>query len=226
MQPYLFPYIGYFQLINSVDQFVILNDVNFIVRGWINRNYIQIYGKKHLFTVPLDHVSQNKKIIEIKISEQTNWRKDLLLTFKYAYHKAPYFNNIFPLLDSVFLGKYKSISDMVTTSLRKVSEYLDIKAQFKYSYDYDNHNLKGQYRIVDICKREKADMYINLPGGVNLYDKNVFIKNNLSLKFIKPNPVIYNQFNKEFIPNLSLLDMMMFNNKSMIKKMLNNFVLE
>ncbi|MDR6194877.1 WbqC family protein [Siphonobacter sp. SORGH_AS_0500] len=102
MQPYLFPYIGYFQLLNAVDKFVIYDDVAFINRGWINRNSILNNGKAQLFTVPLKEASQNKLIHEISIDTDQKWRDKLLKTIQQNYKKAPHFAAVFPNSGSRF----------------------------------------------------------------------------------------------------------------------------
>lgn len=102
MQPYFFPYIGYFQLIHAVDKFIILDDVNYINRGWINRNKIIINGEAKWFTLSLDKASQNKLIKEINISSKDVFHEKLLKTLKIFYGKAPYFNQVYDLLNKLF----------------------------------------------------------------------------------------------------------------------------
>ena len=99
MQPYFMPYIGYWQLLASVDIYVIYDDVNYIKKGWINRNNILVNNDKQLFTISLNGASQNKLINEITIADDfTKLRKTITM----AYHKAPYYNNIMNLLDDIF----------------------------------------------------------------------------------------------------------------------------
>ncbi|MDQ3534602.1 MAG: WbqC family protein, partial [Bacteroidota bacterium] len=117
MQPYLFPYIGYFQLINAVDKFVLLDDVNFINKGWINRNKLLINGKSCYFTVPLEKASQNKLIKDILIASDANWKGKLLKSIELAYKKAPHFGQIYTLVEKIIYSNYKTISELVHQSI-------------------------------------------------------------------------------------------------------------
>jgi len=226
MQPYLFPYIGYFQLINAVDKFVILDDVNFITRGWINRNYILVNGKKNLITIPLKKASQNKLIKDTYIVSDTKWKKNFLKTIKFSYSKAPYFKNIYPIIQIIINNKENNISKFIYFPFIKITEYLNIKTKIVPSSEiYKNNHLKGQYRILDICKAEKANHYINPPGGQKLYNRILFEKNGIKINFLKTNYFEYKQFDNKFIPNLSIIDILMFNSKENIYQFLKEYML-
>ena len=101
MQPYFFPYLGYFQMFNAVDKFVLLDDVNFIMRGYINRNSILVNQKAHLFSIPLEKPSQNKLINETKLNFQEKDKENFLKTITLAYKKAPYYNDFYPVLEDI-----------------------------------------------------------------------------------------------------------------------------
>ncbi|MEP7147015.1 MAG: WbqC family protein [bacterium] len=226
MQPYLFPYIGYFQLINAVDKFVIYDDVNFIKKGWINRNNLLINGHANLFTVPLKNSSQNKLIKEIEISRSEKWEKDLLKTLEISYKKSQYFEEVYKIIECIIQNDEKNISAFIYFSLQKINNYLEIKTEIvKSSSLYLNNYLKQSERIIDICKKENADEYINPSGGMELYSKELFRKNGLSLNFIKTNNIVYEQFNGNFEKSLSIIDVMMFNSKTKIKELLNEYEL-
>jgi hypothetical protein len=223
MQPYFFPYIGYWQLVNDVDSFVIYDDVNFIKKGFINRNNILQNQRSHLFTLELIGASQNKKINEIKIGGNSN---KLLRTIKQNYSKAPFYKDVFPLLEEILVNKEKDLSRFIGFSLIGVSRYLDINTNFLYSSDLHNDkSLKAQERIIEISKILNATDYINAIGGIELYDKEVFSQNDINLSFLKSTEIPYKQFNNEFIPNLSIIDILLFNSKDKIKNMLNQFQL-
>ena len=226
MQPYLFPYIGYFQLINAVDKFIILDDVNFINRGWINRNYILVNGKKNLFTIPLKKASQNKLIKDIYISSDINWKKKFLKKIKFSYGRTTYFEDIYPIITDIINNKENNLSKFIYYSLIKLKKYLNIKTKIIPSSDiYNNNNLKGQYRILGICQIEKAKHYINPEGGQKIYDKNLFKKNGVKINFLKTKYFTYKQLNNEFIPNLSIIDILMFNSKERIYQFLKEYML-
>ena len=222
MQPYLFPYIGYWQLIYSVDIFVIMEDLNFIKQGYVNRNSILINGKAQRFTLELMHASQNKLMTEIEIG---NNREQLLKTVERAYKHAPYFQDVFPLIKTVLEFPEKNLAKFISNSIVKISNYLGIETKIVYSCDFErDHQLKAQDMVLDICNKFKATNYINAIGGQKLYSSEVFKEHGVKLNFIEAEIVEYKQFNNEFVPNLSIIDVMMFNSREKIKEMLTKYI--
>lgn len=225
MQPYTFPYIGYFQMIKAVDKFVFYDDVNFIKRGWINRNQILSNDEKQFFTIPLIKASQNKLINEIQINIESKEYSKLTTKIQQTYNKAPYFKQVFPVLEEIFNKKTVLISDFAINSVIKICQYLEINTEFLISSKCSS-NTKGMDRadrLIEICKGEKCNDYINAIGGVELYDKEYFKKNGINLEFIKPNDIIYKQFTNFFVPWLSIIDVLMFNDVEKIHKLLNEY---
>ncbi len=211
MQPYFFPYIGYFQLINAVDKFVIYDDVNYINKGWINRNNILINKSTSLVKVPLLSASQNRQIKDIEVIPDNVWKKKLLKTISLSYKKSCFFGTIFPKLEEILLSDYRTISDLNYLAITNICSYLNINTDIKKSsVDYENTHLKGENRIIDICMKEKACMYINPKGGKNLYKYDKFDSNLISLKFIFPKNISYDQNISSFVPYLSMIDTLMF----------------
>ena len=226
MQPYIFPYIGYFQLIRSVDKFVFLDDVNFIKRGWINRNRILLGEKSFLFTIPLNKISQHTPINQTEISHDTDWQSKLLKTFEQAYKKAPQFMPVMEIISPILRGKYKYISELAVSSVKAVSNYLTIETKFTDSSEiYRNNELKGENRIIDICLKEKTSIYINAAGGRELYEPENFDRKGIELRFINSAPCIYRQFGMDFQSNLSIIDVLMFNERDDVRNFLGNYTL-
>lgn len=226
MQPYLFPYIGYFQLINAVDKFIIFDDVNYIKKGWINRNRVLVNNKPNLFIVPLKKLSQKKLIKDIEISKNCDWKSKFLKTIAHSYKKAPYFKETFEITENVILSDENKISKLILKSLYIIKKYLNIETIIiESSSIYNNCELKNQERIIDICKMENSDNYINPIGGIDLYSKEIFKDNNIKLSFIKPKDIYYKQFNNNFVNSLSIIDVLMFNSKDQTKKYLNEYEL-
>lgn len=226
MQPYFLPYIGYFQLISSVDKFVIFDDVNYIKRGWINRNNILVSGKSVLITLPLNESSQNKKIHDIDTIRDMKVIEKLLKTIVMNYKKAPYFDQVFNLIQQIFMTASSSIAEFNLLQLKSICKYLEVDTQFVNSSRlYNNADLKGEERIVDICIQEKADVYINPIGGVELYNRNSFERNDIKLFFIKSKAIEYKQFNQPFVPWLSIIDVLMFNSVEQTKEILKKYQL-
>lgn len=166
MQPYFLPYIGYFQLINAVDKFIVYDDVNFINRGWINRNNILVNGNAQLFTISLHKASQNKLINEIEIIDDF---QKFLRTIEIAYRKAPYFDVVYELLRRIVTYPEKQLARFILNSLREISAYLQLETEFLMSSSIKKNNLnRGQVKIMEICQLLGADAYINPKGGQEL----------------------------------------------------------
>ncbi|MCK6693097.1 MAG: WbqC family protein [Thermoanaerobaculia bacterium] len=226
MQPYFFPYIGYFQLIRCVDKFVVFDDVNFIKKGWINRNRILVNGAPFLFSIPLKQISQNKWIRDTEVSDDPSWMPKFLKTLESAYKKAPNFNHIYPAVERLLQEDHPSIAGLNVAAIRFVCDYLDIDtALIPSSTIYANNHLKGQERVLDICRQEGAETYINPAGGSELYDHAFFEENGVQLFFIRSEASPYKQFGHDFFPYLSMLDCLMFADKAAIKQMLSEFQL-
>ena len=182
MQPYTFPYVGYYQLANAVDMFVFLDDVNYINRGWINRNTIVVNNKPQYFTIPLKGASQNRLIKDISVDKEKI--KDVLLTIKQQYVGAPEFLRIFPIVERVL--SHNTINAMAQSSIVEVMKYLNCEfASQSSSLRHPKGELRGQERILSICGDYGATKYINPCGGVNLYDGSQFKAKGITLKFLK-----------------------------------------
>ena len=223
MQPYFFPYIGYFQLIKAVDVFIIYDDVNYINKGYINRNSILVNRQAHKITLALLGASQNKLINEIEIS---NNGSKILKTIEMAYKKAPFFNEVFSILNNIFTNKEKNLAKFIGDSLQVITSSLGLSANFLYSSEIEKNNtLTAQYKIIEICKKLGITTYVNAIGGQQLYDLVTFKKHNIDLFFIKSQSQQYKQFKNVFVPNLSIIDILMFNERSHILSMLEQYEL-
>lgn len=221
MQPYFLPYIGYFQLLAAVNKFVVLDDVNYINRGWINRNRLLLNGVAYTFTVPLRGASQNRLICEIELDDVQGWREKLLRTIRQAYGKAPCYAQAYPLMKSLINYPSARLDEFLLNSIREVVCYLSLEVEIvSSSRIYKNAHLKGEERILDICRQEQASIYINPIGGVDLYDRASFSKQDLSLYFLRSHPVSYSQGKGEHVPWLSILDVLMFNEPSAVRRLL------
>lgn len=227
MQPYLFPYLGYFQLINAIDTFIFYDDVNFIKGGWINRNRIVVDDNVTFFTVPLAKASSFKKIseTEIKKSAFQLWKIKFFRTLEQSYKEAPYCNKVLPLVKEVF-EKQQNISSLSKYSILAVLEYLRIEKNFVYSSSkYGNDQKTGEQRVIDICLKEDATHYYNAIGGKDLYNEKMFHEEGIELRFLEPNLDAYMNAREKFIPGLSIIDVMMFNSIDDIHAMLKKYQL-
>ncbi len=228
MQPYFFPYIGYFQLINAVDKFVFYDDVNFIKQGWINRNRVLMNGKDFLFIVPIENVSSFTLIKDsyIKSNIYPQWKNKFIKTLEQSYKKAPFYSQAFSIIENILNSNYKTISELAIMSVKQIAVYLNIKTEYIISSErYVNQDLEKKTRLIDICKHEKVTNYINAIGGIELYKKEDFVKEGIQLSFIKSLNIEYKQFNNVFVPWLSIIDVMMFNSAEEIIGMLDKYEL-
>lgn len=228
MQPYFMPYIGYFQLIKIVDKFIFYDDVTFIKQGWINRNRILINNQAKMFSIPLSNASSHVLIKDVLISDiaYKKWKKSFLNSIVFSYKKAKNYSKINALIEKILEKRPETISELAIKSVVEVAQYLDLKTEFEICSDvYSNTYLSGQNRVLDICINEKAITYINPVGGMELYSKSVFQEKNIELFFIKANKSVYPQFSEEFVPFLSIIDVLMFNDLEDIHKQLDNFTL-
>ncbi|WP_197706911.1 WbqC family protein [Sterolibacterium denitrificans] len=222
MQPYLFPYLGYFQLIRAVDAFVIYDDVDFIKGGWINRNYILGHADKQLVTLPLQGASPNKRINQLEVSA----RHKLLQTIRQCYGKAPHFAAVYPVLMDIFSQQTSQLALLLEYQLRSICAYLGLQPKWFVSSAMEKAaGLRGQGKILDICDVLGATRYINLPGGKSLYDREAFAERGLQLSFLQPGAVCYRQFGRKFVPGLSIVDVMMFNDREQCAKLLDAYEL-
>lgn len=223
MQPYFFPYLGYFQLINIVDTFVLYDDVQYIQRGWINRNYILSAEGKNLITIPT--IKKFGLLInETKISDQKGWREKIIKSIYFSYKKAPYFDIIYPLIEEVVNNQSQFISEIAIQSIKAVIDYLNIKTELLKSsnlkYSKDNRINK----INEILSLTNASEFILPPGSISLYNKSDF---SVPTNFLFPDEDIsYRQYNNSrFESNLSIIDILMFNEKQQIMNLLSRYKL-
>ena len=225
MQPYFLPYVGYFHLINSVDEFVIYDNIQYTKKGWINRNLVGGEGK--LLTLPLKKDSDYLNVVDRKLCDSwDNEKIKLLSQIKSAYSKAPYYKKSFPVLKACLESPSENLFEFIFNSLKLLTSYLRIGTKITISSSINiDHSLKSQDKVIAICKSLEADTYINAIGGQELYNKEDFSSHNLNLNFVKSPQLEYKQYENEFIPWLSIADVIMFNKRTNITDYLNNYTL-
>lgn len=226
MQPYIFPYIGYIQLMAAVDRFVFLDDVTYINKGWINRNRILVNGKEHLFTIPLTGASQNKFINSIQVLDDGKWKQKFLRTIEMAYRKSPAFAEVYPVISDMILINKPVLSHYIADGFRLLNPHLGINTELLFSSEIDTDSpLKAQSRIISICKLNSADVYINPIGGTELYRNEDFEQAGVELNFIKTDAIEYRQSGSDFVPWLSVVDVLMYNGFAGVRAMLSRYTL-
>jgi len=211
MQPYFLPYIGYFQLIAAVDLFIVYDNIKYTKKGWINRNRLLLNDKDVMFSLPLKKDSDSLNVCERELAADFNPNK-LLHQFKNAYRHAPYFAQIFPLIEQIVTYDQSNLFDFLHHSIVKVCEHLGITTKIEISSSINiDHALKNQDKVVALCEAVSASVYVNTIGGIDLYSKETFHDKGFALKFIQSKPFDYRQFDSVFVPWLSIIDVMMFN---------------
>ena len=227
MQPYFFPYLGYFQLVQAVDHFVFYDDVMFIKKGWINRNRILMQGNEFLFTIPLEKQSQNKTIRESTVSWGKEFPNKFMNQLDSAYKKAPNYTEVRNLVDQVLHRKFESLADLASESVQATWAYLGLEKKFYQSSQLSvSEDLGRAERLIEITKFLGESNYINAVNGQELYEKGFFKENGIDLHFLKPNLIPYLQgTTKEFVNGLSMIDVLMWNKKEDVVQWVENFQL-
>lgn len=227
MQPYIFPYLGYFHLIESTDKIVFYDDVNYIKRGWVNRNRILLNNTDYLFTIPTSKASQNKLICEIKPIIDEKWKRKFYNNLEFAYKKAPYYSDVIKLVKETIETEYTDITDLCIKSIEMVYSYLGKSFNYVKSSDYspETKGLEKADRLIKITKKAEMSKYSNAIGGQTLYNKQYFNENEIELSFVKSKLQEYKQFDNDFIIGLSIIDILMFNDKETTIKYFDDYEL-
>ncbi len=227
MQPYFFPYLGYFQLVQAVDHFVLYDDVMFIKKGWINRNRIWMQGQDFMFTIPLQKQSQNKTIRESNVAWNTEFPSKFLVQLRSAYKKAPHVDAIMTLIEGVLAEKPISLADLAGNSIQATWNYLGLTKNFYFSSELSvSADLGRAERLIEITKSFGESVYINAANGKELYTKPSFAQNGIDLKFIQCELPYYAQGNGgAFLAGLSMIDVLMWNDVQNVRDLLTSYVL-
>jgi hypothetical protein len=227
MQPYLFPYLGYFQLLHAVERFVVYDDVAFIKQGWINRNRVLNNGRPSYFTVPVKHASSFALIRDTVVDDHpqnARWVEKMLKTMDQAYHRAPEFAQVFPMVETVLRLPTRRVAELAAASIKAVMQVLDIQTGWvEGSARYGNAHLKGEDRVLAICRAEGATDYVNVTGGQELYAPERFAADGIGLHFVRSRPVAYRQFHDPFVPSLSVIDVLMFNTPAAARELVTQY---
>lgn len=216
MQPYFLPYIGYFQLIAAVDLFIVYDNIKYTKKGWINRNRMLLNGADTNFSLPLKKDSDYLNVVNRELSSNFS-RQKLLNQMSGAYIKAPQFNAVWPIIEKIVMYEDNNLFRYTYHSILEICKYLDISTKICPSSEVQiDHSLKSQDKVIGLCKSVNGDVYINPIGGIELYSKDIFKENALQLNFLRSKNIEYPQFGNDFLPGLSIIDVLMFNPKELI----------
>lgn len=225
MQPYFWPYLGYFQLLRAVDKYVIYDNIEYTKKGWFNRNRYLCNGQAKYFTIPIARASDYSDVINRKTAANFD-RAKIKNQIKMAYQKAPFFENIFWIFCECVDCQNENLFEYIFYSVKKIAEYLDIGTEIIVSSKLEiGHELKKNEKVLEICHRLDADEYLNPYGGKALYDKEEFKKEGIQLSFLQMENIVYQQFDNSFVELLSILDVLMFNSKEKVKNLLDRYTI-
>lgn len=227
MQPYFFPYIGYFSLIKNVDKFIILDDVQFIRHGWIERNRIlkQAGGWQYI-QIPLQKHTQKTLIRDIRVNNSNDWKSRIIAQLSH-YKRAPYYSEVISLLEELFEKEYEFITEIDMCAIKKVMEYLNISTPIELfsdmNIDIEPVQAADEWAL-NICKSiEGVTEYWNPPGGQSFFQKRKYTENGIELCFQQIEISPYRQKESVFEEGLSIIDVMMFNSINEINEMLGRY---
>lgn len=247
MQPYFFPYVGYFQAIHAVDKYILYENLDYITEGWMHRNRILVKNQNPIYiNAHIVGKSSNKKIKEIELVQNNSWKKKTLNSISLNYRGSNFYDETFALIEPLILNDPKYLFEFNANIIKKISIYLDLKTQIISSnknleqLEHDLNTIdKNDYsifpelkktmpikkvaRVLKICEIEKATVFINAIGGMELYTKDEFKKYNIDLFFIETKPYSYKQFSNNYFPHLSIIDVLMHNGKTGTMEILKNY---
>lgn len=228
MQPYFFPYIGYFSLIKYVDKFIFFDTPQYISHGWVNRNRIlDQKGNPDYITVPIKKVSRETPIKEIEISMDKNWRETIVGKLSVYKRKAPNYDAVINFVKDILYGsEYSNLSELNCMSIERTCEMIGLTNDFsvfsKMDLQIGQVNAPDEWALY-ITRALQGDIYVNPPGGQSFFDKEKYESNNIKLQFLESRLRPYIQRIGRFEPGLSILDAMMFCKNDEIKDMLEDY---
>ncbi len=226
MQPYFFPYLGYFQLIAASDTFVLHDDVQYIKHGWVNRNQILLRGGTRMITFPVRKDSHSLPINARQYVSDVQARKDILNLIRTAYVQAPCFANVFPLVEQALMFDDHNVARFNENLIRRITAFIGIDRRIIVSSGMDKNNaLAGEARVIDICKALGASTYINPIGGTTLYDHDHFEAVGIRLRFLKSSNTPYRQGNQPWMPSMSIIDVLMYNTREVVHNLLDAYTM-
>lgn len=251
MQPYFFPYLGYFQLLAAADKFILYDNLNYIKGGWIHRNRFLLKGREVISaTVPVTGVSSLALIREVRLDPQARWPGKFLDFVAANYRRAPFFAETYPVLEAALRLPATRLTEVNCQTLREVAQHLGLTTTLTHDtapYEAFETAVRGDeapafldelrahwsdpdldlktLRVLYICEQEGAATYLNAIGGQALYDREQFARHQVNLRFVRPHLPPYDQFGGPFAPGLSIIDVLMHCGQEQTQRMVREYEL-
>jgi hypothetical protein len=230
MQPYFFPYIGYFSLIKNVERFILLDEVQFIRHGWIERNRIMKPAQGwQYFAVPLQKHHRGDAIRGIHIDNHQPWKEKIVAQLLHYRKSAPFFQSSMDVIGDVFAKEWLGIAELNKAALESTCRRLGIGTSIEMfsqmKLALDPVGAPDEWAL-NICRALPGiDEYWNPPGGLAFFNRKKYESSGIQLKFHKICINEYDQRREAFEPGLSIIDVMMFNSAERIREMLDDYEL-
>lgn len=223
MQPYFLPYLGYWQVMSAVDRFVVYDNIQYTKKGWINRNRFLRNGADAYFTLPVKAGSAFLDIAERAIADDFE-PAAMLRQWASAYRNAPHFAEVFPVLEAIVTAPTRNLFEFLLNSIEATADHLGIRTPIVVSSRIAiDHDLRSEHKVIALCRALGANAYVNPIGGRDLYSRTEFAESGIELRFLQPRPADYPQFGGPFVPALSILDVLMFNSRNSVRRMLGDY---
>ncbi len=227
-QPYFFPYLGYYSLIKHTDEFILMDTFQFVKQSWMRRNKILKNPEGWCYImVPCANYNRNARIMDIIIDNKQDWKVQILNKLHYYKKIAPHYYSVIRLVEDLFSNEYSDLATLNRDTLSIICEYLDIPCKMftfsKMGYSIENINEPDDWAL-NICKvRGNVNEYWNLPSGKDFYNTDKYRDSGIDIKFPQNNLRPYEQKRSSFESGMSILDVLMFNDKSVVHEMLDDF---
>lgn len=228
-QPYFFPYLNYFCLIQQAEHFIFFDNVQYVRHAWYERNRIlkPCSGGWQWFMAPLQKHSHTENLINVLINNDIDWQNKIFAQLNHYKRKAPHYYDTMQVIAQIFQRQYAGVIELNVSAIESICAYLGIFTRMErlsqMDLVYNTANAPDEWAL-NICKGMKGvDQYVNLPGGVNFFDRSKYERAGIDLKFPALRNIHYPQNRNCFEPDLSILDVMMFNSPHEIRQMLTQF---
>ena len=209
IQPNFIPWRGYFDFINDVDIFVILDDVQYTKQDWRNRNRIRTQsGKSDWLTVPINSVSLKQLIRDVQLNDRTNWRESHLSKLRQTYGKTPYFSEIFPLIEAEYGKDTNSLLDLDIDLIKTIMAFLGITTKLCRASDIPSSGVRDE-KLIDIVSHLGGTRYLSGPAAKSYIQPSMWQDNGIELAFkTYPDYPAYEQITEPYDPFVSIIDLM------------------